>query len=181
MQNTLKVALNKISSQDFNLKLGITDYNKECIGKFRDQCRNVKLRHIYFRLIHKDFFTMEKMFKYKMVNNNKCKRCGEVETYRHLLWECIEARRIWRVHEEYMGGIDKVLCYEDVFKTGDLDVVSKVKLKIIQEMIQVERPVGWSTEKVKKIVNEIKNIEMYNEAILGKLEVARRRWGRLVT
>ena len=80
-----------------------------------------------------------------------------------------------------MGGIDKVLCYEDVFKTGDLDVVSKVKLKIIQEMIQVERPVGWSTEKVKKIVNEIKNIEMYNEAILGKLEVARRRWGRLVT
>ena len=33
LQGTLKVALNKISSQDFNLKLGITDYNKEFIKK----------------------------------------------------------------------------------------------------------------------------------------------------
>ena len=86
LQSTLKIALNKVSSQDFNLKLGITEYNKEGIGKFRNQCKNVKLRHIYFRLIHKDFFTMEKMLKYKMVNDNKCKRCGEVESYRHLLW-----------------------------------------------------------------------------------------------
>ena len=60
LQNTLKIALNKVSSQDFNPKLGKTDYNKEFIGKWRNQCKNVKLRHIYFRLIYKDFFTMEK-------------------------------------------------------------------------------------------------------------------------
>jgi hypothetical protein len=54
-------------------------------------------------------------------------------------------------------------------------------MKIIQEMIQVERPVNWSIENVKKIVNEIKNIELYNAAILGKLEVAKRGWGKLVS
>jgi hypothetical protein len=36
---------------------------------------------------------MEKMFKYKRVNNT-CKRCGEVETLRHLLWECREAKNV---------------------------------------------------------------------------------------
>ena len=42
---------------------------------------NVKLRYINLRLISKDFFSMEKMFKNKMVNRHKCKSCGEVETY----------------------------------------------------------------------------------------------------
>jgi hypothetical protein len=40
--------------------LGIVDYKKEYIGKFRNQWRNVKLRHIYFRLISKDIYAMNK-------------------------------------------------------------------------------------------------------------------------
>ena len=75
--------------------------------------------------------------------------------------------------------INEVLCYEDVFKIGDLGNVSKVKMKIIQEMIQVERPVNWTIENVKKVVKEIKNIELYNAAILGKLEIVKIRWGML--
>jgi hypothetical protein len=59
--------------------------------------KNVKQRRIYFRLISKDFFTREKMLKYKMVSNNKCKRCEEVETYKHLIWECGEAKKIWQL------------------------------------------------------------------------------------
>jgi hypothetical protein len=56
LQRTLKVAKNRISNQDFNTKLETIDYKKENISKFRNQCKNVKLRHIYFRLISKDFF-----------------------------------------------------------------------------------------------------------------------------
>jgi hypothetical protein len=88
LQNTLKVAPNKISNQEFNSGLGTIDYNKDYINKFRKKRKNGKLRNIYFRLILKDLFTMEKMFQYKMVNSNKCKRRGHVETFRHLLWEC---------------------------------------------------------------------------------------------
>jgi hypothetical protein len=84
---------NKISTQDFKAKLGIISYKKENIIKFRGQCKNVKLRHIYFRLISKDFFTMEKMHKYKMTNDNKCTRCQEIESYRHLIWECTEVKK----------------------------------------------------------------------------------------
>ena len=180
LQSTLKIITNKISNQDFDLKLGIINYNKEFIGKFRKQCKNVKLRHIYFRLISKDFFTREKMFKYKMIDNNKCKRCGEVESYKHLLWECREASNIWRVYNEYMTkskqSTSRILSYEEIFNIGDVGVVSKVKMKVIQEMIQIERPVNWSIENIMKIAKNLKNIELYNSAIVHKLHKTRVQW-----
>jgi hypothetical protein len=91
---TQTVTFNRTSSQEFNTRLETVDYNKEFIGKFRNQCKNAQLRHIYFRLISKDFLTMEKLFKCQMVNNNKFGRCGEVQLYSHLLWECREASKI---------------------------------------------------------------------------------------
>ena len=166
LQRTLKVAKERISVQDFNERLGTIDYKKENIIKFRHQCKNVKLRHIYFRLISKDFFTMEKMFKYKMVNCNKCKRCGNIETYRHLLWECRESRRIWKAYNEFLGMIEHpkevVEKYDDVFMIGNIGMLSKIKMKVIQGMIQIERPTNWTIEHIKKIANEIKNMELYN-------------------
>ena len=40
--------------------------------------------------------------------------------------------------------------------------MSKVKLTVIQGMIQIERPTNWTIENIIKIVNEIKRIETYN-------------------
>jgi type IV secretory pathway VirB4 component len=40
---------------------------------------------------------MEKMFKCKMVNKNKCMKCAEEESYKHLLWECKEVQKIWEL------------------------------------------------------------------------------------
>jgi hypothetical protein len=172
LQRTLKVAKKKITAQDFNLRLGTTDFNTENINKFRYQCKNVKLRHIYFRLISKDFFTMEKMFKYKMVDSDKCKRCGEVETYKHLLWECREAKKIWHLFNEFLTDLnqsnERIQEYDNVFRVGNTGNVSKVKMKIIQGMIQVERPRCWTIERIKEIANEIKGIELYNTKSLKR-------------
>jgi hypothetical protein len=166
LQRTLKVAKNKISTQDFNAKLGTLDYKKENIMKFRDQCKNVKLRHIYYRLISRDFFTMEKMFKYKMVINNRCKRCEEIETYKHLIWDFREARKIWHLFNEFLIIInqheEKVLVYENIFKIGNFADINKLKMRVIQGMIQIERPINWTNKKIMKIANEIKYIEKYN-------------------
>jgi hypothetical protein len=163
LQRTLKVAKNKISAQDFNIRLGTIDYRKENIIKFRQQCKNVKLRHIYFRLISKDFFTMEKMFKYRMVNSNKCMRCDEIETYKHLIWECEEAKRIWHLFNELVVSEKqkegKILDYDDVFKIGSTKIINKVKIRVIQAMIQIERPVNWTQVNITRIINEIRNIE----------------------
>jgi hypothetical protein len=123
---------------------------------------------------------MEKMFKYKMVNNNKCKRCENVETYKHLLWECIEAKKIWVAFNEFVTHLsldqEKIKDYDDIFRIGKMGVLSKIKIRVIQEMIQIERPVNWAREKIQKIANEIKCLELYNATMINKLENTKRKW-----
>jgi hypothetical protein len=109
---------------------------------------------------------MEKMLKYKMTNSDKCGRCLEVETYRHLLWECVEARKIWIAFNDFAALTnyteERVLEYEDVFKIGGTENMSKVKVTVIQRMIQIERPTNWTIENIIKIFSEIKRIETFN-------------------
>ena len=92
-------------------------------------------------------------------------RCGDVETYKHLLWECRESGNIWKVYNEFLYKIDHpnetVRKYDDVFKIGIIGGLSKIKMKIIQGMIQIVRPVNWTVEHINKIANEIKCMELY--------------------
>jgi hypothetical protein len=93
---------------------------------------------------------MEKMFKYKMVSNDKCKRCGEVETYKHLLWECREAIKIWRAYNGIITNQDeKIQNYEDIYNIGNTGVFNEIKIRVIQGTIQIERPVDWSINNIK--------------------------------
>jgi hypothetical protein len=39
---------------------------------------------------------------------------------------------------------EKLLNYYNVFKTGNLNVVSKIKIKVIQGVIQYEQPTNWT-------------------------------------
>ena len=45
-----------------------------------------------------------RMLRFRMSCTDDCERCGEVETYRHLFWECRESRRVWRSFNEYIDG-----------------------------------------------------------------------------
>ena len=45
-----------------------------------------------------------------------------------------------------------------------------IKVRVIQEMIQINRPVGWNINSVWKIANELKRIEKYNLVINHKIE-----------
>jgi hypothetical protein len=76
---------------------------------------------------------MEKMSKYKIVNNNKCKRCEDVETYKHLLWECREAKKIWMAFNEFVVTHldlhqEKIKDYDNIFMIGKIGVLSKIKI-----------------------------------------------------
>jgi hypothetical protein len=85
------------------------------------------------------------------------------------LWECREAKNIWSLFNEFVTNLnqdnERIQEYDKVFEVGNTGNVSKVKMKIVQGMIQIERPRFWTSEKIKDIVNEIKSIEMYNVKI----------------
>ena len=84
--------LQKISTQSPGYELSflrffeyidrIVGYDITQIGKFRNQCKNIKLRHMYLRLINRDFYTKERMLRFRMSLSDACERCGEVETYK---------------------------------------------------------------------------------------------------
>ena len=86
LQLVLKKAVNKTETLDFEHRLGINNYDSSQIVLFRRQCKNVKLRHIYYRLISRDLCTKERMLRFCMSLDNLCTRCGSIETYRHLLY-----------------------------------------------------------------------------------------------
>ena len=54
--------------------------------------------------------------------------------------------------------------YQDIFYVDNCALVCKVKMKIIQEMLQIQRPIGWNLEQIYLISKEIARIEKYNEA-----------------
>ena len=166
LQLILKMNLGKVSSQNHIAKLGVAEFDKESILKFRNKCKNIKLRHVFYRLISGDIFSKERMCRFGMINNNLCERCQQVESTRHLLWECVESRNIWELFNIWMvsnNPMSKLINeYQNIYDIDDCAHVSKVKMKIIQEMIQIERPTGWNLEQIHKISREFKNIEYYN-------------------
>ena len=167
LQSILKVKLDKVSSQDFKTKLGINEFDKESIIKFRHKCKNIRLRHVFFRLISGDIFSKERMCRFGMINNNTCDRCQQIESTKHLLWGCSESRNIWELFNTWITNnnnliSDRINEYQDIYKVKDCAHVCKVKMKIIQEMIQIDRPSGWSLDNVNLISKEIKRIELYN-------------------
>jgi hypothetical protein len=69
IQDNNRKDIRSITVKDFNRKLGIEDFDNDNVTKFRKNIQNAKLRNIYFRLINNDFFTRERMLKYKMTTD----------------------------------------------------------------------------------------------------------------
>jgi len=164
-QIVLKSLMKKIEEQDFNRKLGVEDFDNDNVTKFRKNIQNSKLRNIYFRLINNDFFTRERMLKYKMTTDDKCSRCNNTENTKHLLYECVQAKNIWTLFNSLMTKTkqdsSKVEQYRDLYKVSNHPAINLVKIKVIQSLIQIIRPINWSENNLTDIINESRNLEKY--------------------
>jgi hypothetical protein len=117
-----------------------------------------------------------------MVESDECQRCGSQETLTHLLWECYQAKNIWGHFNKLLSNIgcplDIVNNYDEVFTHASSTAVTIIKIKIIQEMIQIERPINWSKEKVINVALEIINIEKYISVSNNKTTQFNKDWKR---
>jgi hypothetical protein len=172
-QSMLKDVLGKTEKMNFNKKLSVNNFENITITSFRKHCKNSKFRSLFFRLIHNDFFTRERMKRLKMVNDDKCSRCGLTETSQHLLFECIHVRKIWSLFNNLIlktnctqNIVDK---YSDIFVIGKTAAITTIKIKLIQELIQIVRPINWSANNFKISIEEMIRIEKHN-ALRNNLE-----------
>ncbi len=64
---------------------------------------STKLRSFQLRLLHCAITTNEKLFKWKILDSDKCTFCNiSVETVIHLIWECPVAKHIWNQIETWV-------------------------------------------------------------------------------
>jgi hypothetical protein len=185
LQITLKFILKRIDELDVKQKLGISSYDEENISTLRKNIRNSKLRNIYFRLIHNDFFTGVKMKKYKMTETDECARCGQTETLKHLLWECNEASNIWNIYNsfvtEYSDDTITVKSYNDVFYAIRSPSLCLIKTKLIQELIQIKRPTNWTIINLNNIISNLVDMEQHIAAKERKLDKFKIKWHNLTS
>jgi hypothetical protein len=75
-------------------------------------------------------------------------------------------KKVLKAYNNFMTRIKKeneqVLNYNNIYNIGKSPSTSMIKIKLIQEMIHMERPKNWCKNNIEKIVNEIINIEKYN-------------------
>jgi len=183
LQVTLKIALNRVECLNVNEKLNITNFDNNFITIVRQRCKNTKLRSIYFRLIHNDFFTHKRMKRFNMTNSDQCPRCGEIEDMKHLLWECQKVKPIWDLYNQVMQSVkvDKVTSYEDIFVPGENEAVCNIKIKLIQEMIQIERPKNWNIDNIKKMIVNMANMENFMANKNNNLNKYKIKWNQFNT
>jgi hypothetical protein len=177
LQITLKKILKKTETTNFNQKLGIQNFKEDNIIKLRSKCQNAKFRNLYFRLIHNDFFTHVRMKKYKMTQTDCCPRCGNMETARHLLFDCSHARNIWDNYNEIVIE-DKVITYEDLIQVNDSQAAIMIKMKLIQELIQIERPKNWNKERIIGVIENLIEIERYNAIKNKNIHKFKKIWNK---
>jgi hypothetical protein len=180
MQILLKQVLEKTEVMKFNDKLKIETFDNDNIKKLRKNCKNPKLRNIYFLLFHGDFYTGERMKKFKMSDNDECSRCGNKETLKHMMWECSHTNKIWQLYNNLMdtseNSEDKVLKYGDVFLAGNRGSTALIKMNVIRELIQIERPKNWSKERFEETVKNIIKMEKYNFTVRKEENKFKIKW-----
>ena len=67
-----------------------------------------------------------------------------------------------------IGHVHRVDSYEKVFTIDDNRIISMVKVRVVQAMIQVARPRAWGVGRIRALALELKCIELYNSVIKGK-------------
>ncbi len=181
VQSVLKSALSISSKTEFERNLQITNFDPDCIMKVKKQISNVKLTNIFYRLVNNDFFTKTKMLKFKMTNSAECDRCGAEESNKRLLWDCPFSQLTW-IHlngilEERNLGLDKIVSYEKIFDFfGGAACATLIKLKIINEFIQIERPKHLLKSKILTLINLLMNTEKYIAIKNLKFNIFKERW-----
>jgi hypothetical protein len=180
LQLVLKRSLGRTEIPDYCKKLNIEEFDRRQILRVRKQVTNVHLRNIFYRLISKDFFTGERMLRFKMVDNDRCKQCNEVETFKHLLWECRCTKETWGALNSILSkkGMDdeKINSYEDIFKLSTTAATTTIILKIINHFIQIDRQTKLSEGKIIDIIKEIVKKEKYISIRNNNRHVFDKKW-----
>jgi hypothetical protein len=95
----------------------------------------------------------------------------------------VHVQNIWNLFNLVMNQINNsqecVLLYENVFKTCDIAAICLVKMRVIQALIQIERPVHWNRSNIVDIIKDLINTEKYNACMSKSIIKFKTKWNIL--
>ena len=56
---------------------------------------STNLKCIMLRVAHREFYTKEKLHRYRLIDDPSCPRCDQIEDYDHKIYDCDYVKRIW--------------------------------------------------------------------------------------
>jgi hypothetical protein len=93
------MAITMSTDQPINLQKkypSIPESDKEKIAiQTIAKIRSVRLKNNILRILNGDVFSKERMFRFGMITEDKCDRCGQIETRDHLLFNCEGTKKMW--------------------------------------------------------------------------------------
>jgi hypothetical protein len=165
----------------FEVKLDIRQHDN--INPFviaRKVNHSTNLRIFKFRLLHMDVFTKERMFKFKMTNNDRCDFCDRKETVKHVLWDCDRARGVWNniILILHSAQIEIDIKFENIFIGYNPTnyVVEAIITRLTQMLLRIDRVNQLSNEIIK---NEIDVLALQNISLKNVKSDMKELWQKI--
>jgi len=141
-----------------------------------------KDRFFKYRLLHGDVFCNTRMFKFKMVGTPNCLTCGNLETIKHLIWDCPRSKNVWKyineltspkLGREYVNYNNIMLGNEKTLPAMEVLIVWALRL-----IMAIEREQPIQNE---QILATFRTLFFYESNSFGKTsKKMKARWGELL-
>jgi len=66
--------------------------------------------------------------------------------------------------------------YESIFQIDNVDCINIIRIKIVQEMIQIVRPTKWQKTDLVNLIQNLKNMEKYNAKLNHVEDKIKLKW-----
>jgi hypothetical protein len=162
------------------LNLNVLQHNPFTLS--RKSLKAPRDRFFKYRLLHGDVFCKSRMFRFKMVEDPYCGYCGNVETIKHLIWDCPRSSRVWKyinnltrakLGRDYVSYNTVILGNENTIP--GMEVIITWSLRLI---MAIERNQELRDEVV---LNQIKTLFFYEKTCYRiNSKQMRSRWGELI-
>ena len=92
-------------TEKWETKTGIRFTNDEIENSFISNHKsnvNMHMRYIQFRILHYRIATKSELYKMKIVTDDSCKYCKQMEYIEHLFYECEKSTLLWFEVQEWI-------------------------------------------------------------------------------
>jgi len=147
-------AVLEFSPFTFERKLGIQRHlniNPFIVNRMANKSEHMRM--IKFRVLHCDIFCKQRMLKFKLSQDELCDFCGQIETIKHLIWDCRRSSQVWQYVNSLLieCGVHQIIEFSSLFTNYDPInlVIEVVSTKVIQLILQIDRDGIIDISKVK--------------------------------